>query len=230
MERNDEFLKGAYRSAIFQGSESRPDAGRCRLEQEVYRFFRPKTSRKTRLAIVDHVTSCQGCARLFQFLLDLERKEKELAAAIEAGSPQRPAGFFRAGFRELYPAIGLILVLALSIMLIIGRPGKGSSDYRAGGGQIHLLSPRGETRMEGLTFRWNDPAGHGSYILEICDEALRPIWKSEELLATTLILPGAVKDRLTPGSSYFWMVTDVSSDGRARGSGMIRFVVQAGRE
>jgi len=228
MKNDHERLKELYTRRILRGETGHDQ--KCPREQEIFLFFDPGTPRKGKLETVDHISNCPSCARLFQFLVELNREQNELATALKTVSKKNnPAFPFTLPWRQLLiPVISLMLVAAISMVIFLGRGGREPGLHRTAGTQIHLFEPQGEISVESIVFRWEKHAEAESYILEICNEAMLPVWRSEKILSTEFVLPPAVTANLAKGKSHFWMVTAYSQQGKIGESSLLKFSIRAG--
>lgn len=216
MENEDADLKGLYNWAIFRDGSGRTGGGdECPRKNEIELFFEAATPRKAKLTAVDHLTSCPECARYFCFLLELDRKQNELSKAVTGRLREPPPvdeSPPRIGHLFLIPALGLVLIAAVSLVLMLGHVNKGPEMIRTSGRQFTLIEPRGEVGAGEIVFRWERHPQAESYILEICDQSLEPVWKSNPILGTEYALPKPVSDMLAEGGPYLWSVTAYSSE------------------
>ena len=65
-----------------------------------------------------------------------------------------------------------------------------------------------------LKFRWVEIKDSDYYIVELYDETLLPIWRSEKIFNNEIDLPKQILDRLVKNKKYFWMLTAYFPDGK----------------
>ncbi len=234
MENEDADLKSSYNGSVFREGLGRENGGdECPRKNEIDLFFDPDTPRRAKLAAVDHLTSCPGCARYFSFLLELDRKQNEFSEAVAGRLREPPAAdeggpspAVRIGPWFLIPVLGLVLVAAISLVLMVGHIDKGPDTPRASGKQFNLIGPQGEVGAGEIVFRWERHPQAESYIIEICDQSLKPVWKSDTILGTEYVLPKPVGDMLAEGGPYLWSVAAYSSEVIIAESGVLKLSIR----
>jgi hypothetical protein len=88
--------------------------------------------------------------------------------------------------------------------------------------RVAALSPREGDRVtpDGLVFRWASEGAAAQYRVTLRDAGGRPLW-NRETTDTSAMLDSSVV--LLPGSTYFWYVDALRSDGQSLTSGTVRF-------
>jgi hypothetical protein len=205
-------LKLLFQAQVRQKqSGSRDD---CPRPEKIVGLLRSEVSRKKAANIIDHISRCPGCAGELEFLLDVFRHEETFIQETkewldEQRIPVQRSYSPRFSWRTASVLAGSVLiVLAVLTIVILRVPEK----YRAGSlAKIVLLQPVGEKMSRSsLVFRWQDVLGSEYYVLELFDEGLQPIWKSEKISQNRLIPPSDLLNRLLAKRPYFWMVTAFS--------------------
>jgi hypothetical protein len=202
---------------LFQAqARSKPPGLRedCPGPEKIIGLLRSELSRKKAARIIDHISRCPDCATELKFLLDVFRQEETFIQETKDWLANRKV----LGQRSFSPrfswrtasvlAGSFLIVLAVLATVVLRVPEK----YRAGSlARIVLLQPVGERMSRSsLIFRWQDVPGSEYYVLELFDEGLQPIWKSERISQNRLVLPSDVLNRLLAKKPYFWMVTAFS--------------------
>jgi hypothetical protein len=226
---NDEDLKRIFRSYV-----DKRDSGTrqgCPSFSELSGFFEPGTPRTKKLKIIDHITSCSACADEFDFLRGLNNYEKRLAQnareirAKNSSYSTRPYAEGKRAWIWRYAPITagvLFLVVSLAVVLKWERPG----DSRTATSLVTLQSPgRGQSVSITMVFEWKSFQEADSYILEVFDDVLLPIWKSGEITSTLFKPPEEFWSRLRPDGSYFWMVTALKGGNKLAESELRRFAL-----
>lgn len=228
--KNKELIK-SYKAYIMENVPlSRESCPPC---EDIISFFKPKTSEKQRSRIIDHITKCFFCAQEFEFILQIQREEEKLIEGIGkslqskeniefikkgAGknsnhSSKRPKLFFpRLSWKYALPL--LLVAVIISTLLVFQNLGK--REYRGPDLiKVRLIEPiNGKYSKSLLVFRWNEFKNSEYYILELYDEALYQIWKSDKIIKNKIILPPEVTKSLDTNKTYFWMVTAFLPDGK----------------
>ncbi len=216
-----EELKEVYRAYV--RSNERSSRKGCPSTKALVKLLRSRLSARRSERIIDHVFNCGDCAREFQFILEVLRGEsdliKELESFVERKIPSRvsrPWHFsLRRSWRRVAALAGAATICAVFILFFAFRR---TETYRTSDTvRPELIEPVGSrVSISRLVFRWRgvDYADH--YVFELFDQALQPIWKSEETVSRELALPKEILRSLKIGGSYFWMVTAYLSDGEKR--------------
>jgi hypothetical protein len=74
-----------------------------------------------------------------------------------------------------------------------------------------------------LIFRWEKVNHSKFYILELFDQALAPVWKSDSITAESAALPGELAGTLEVNRPYFWTVTAYLTNGEKISSRLEKF-------
>jgi len=200
----------------------------CPGPGKIVGLLRSEVSRKKAEKIIDHISRCPDCVREIEFLLAVFRQEEsfilETKAWLAGQKIRGRRGFFpRFSWRTASILAGSVLViLAVLATVVLRIPEK----YRAGPlAKIVLLQPVGEKMSRSsLVFRWQGIPGSEYYVIELFDEDLKPIWKSEKIGQNRFIPPRDIANRLSAKRSYFWMVTAFSG-GEKTASSLEEFVL-----
>jgi hypothetical protein len=223
----DEDLRLIFRSYISnRESRARQD---CPSLRDLSEFFEPRTRTKNKLKIIDHVTNCSACAEEFEFVRELHNYESLLVQNIReihlqgqsrSISPHRDQEA-RSIWRYATVAAGaLLLIVSLAIISKWDRPG----ETRASQSSVTLLRPSQSQPVSlPLIFEWKTLAGADSYILEIFEETLLPVWKSPEVATSILKLPEDLRNKLRLDSPYYWMITAFRNGNKLAESELRRF-------
>jgi len=223
----DEDLKLIYRAYI-----SKRDPGtrqNCPSLEELSRFFEPRTRRRKKLKIVDHITHCPACTDEFEFLRELHNYESLLTQnAVEVRLKGQfrslsPGHKIKAASLWRYATVAtgaLLLIVSLAIIMKWDR----SDETRTVSPSLALLRPGpGQFVPIPMVFEWKTVEGADFYILEIFDETLLPVWKSPEVAASILKPPEDVSSRFRLNRPYHWMITAFRSGKRLAESELRRF-------
>jgi len=222
---------------LFQGYEAArrpPNREGCPSATELTESFEPTCPGRRKRRIIDHITSCPPCREEFMMLLERQRRDnqacekapRDLKEDAKAGRAGRRQGSHRSALWQYAGAVfglGLIVVSLVAVK----HQWQQSVALRSAQPRIALEAPRMGQAVSGpFTFRWRGQAHSEYYILELFDEALWPVWSSEKIADGRLEIPGNALTRLSPGKTYYWMVTGFSGRTKKEESPLGRFRVR----
>lgn len=219
MKTDIEGLRELYKSRILD--QTRIERQSCPTPEELSASLRGRTSHKKKQEIVEHLTRCYFCTQEFQFILETQRYEKKLIQDFGIKGIQ----VFLKNWTYARAATAVFLVLALSASLYIaisGRQKFRGVKIRA----IKLIQPGHKKTTVPMVFRWRGLPNAQFYILELFDETLYPIWKSERIHKNEIQLPEEIAHTLSPDKSYYWFVTGFLSQDRKIESPLERFQIK----
>ena len=204
---------------------------KCPSSWEMAGAFDPSLSTRTKRRIADHISECPSCREEFQMLLESQRagldpgvneERINLGPTLDRPTRLNPHYALPRPWRYASVLIGFCLVVS-SVLFIIqqnSRPGV----PRSNGATLKLISPKADQIVTSPpVFRWQRSPGYGTYILEIFDESMLPLWSSGEVQYSEVSLPQEISQKLVPGRSYYWMVTGFSPDLEIKESSLSRF-------
>jgi hypothetical protein len=234
-------LKAAYQENI---REKIPPSPRdCPSPKKIVRLLRSGCSDKEATKLIEHISHCSSCFTEFGFVSEVLRQEKDFVEEVIQRLPdddqpgrrkerrQRAFGW-RSHWRALIPRFSWSAALILAGTILVGffvakstifQP---SEKYRSGTlPGIQLIEPAGERASRAaLVFRWKKVNNSRYYICELFDQALKPIWNSEEITENELAaLPKDINATLEVNRSYFWMVTAYLKNGEKISSRLEKF-------
>ena len=208
-----------------------PDRHKCPSSWEMAGAFDTSLSIQKKRRIADHISECPYCREEFQMLLESERGGLYAGLNEErANSNPTPARSTRVNRHHALPSLwryaSVLLGLCLAIFSVFfiiqqdSRPGVPRANVAA----LKLISPKADQLLSiPPVFRWEKSLACSTYILEIFDELMLPIWSSGEIQYSEVSLPLEVSQKLVPGKSYYWMVTGFTPDLETKESSLSRF-------
>jgi hypothetical protein len=200
--------------------EKGPDsADSCVSSARIARCVLGKVSRKERAEVIGHAANCAACAAALKKLLAVSSEVDNFTARIEELSrPGRePASrsvkpfWARLGWRPaVVAAAGLFAValLTYSLIRLVERP------VTRGGTEspIQAVFPMKTVSPEnGILFKWRSSVEADYYVVEVFDKAMKTVWRSGPVRGNELRGPAGTELRLTPGETYYWLVTGVTA-------------------
>jgi hypothetical protein len=221
---------------LFQGyAASRKPLNRkgCPSQSAIAGSFEPSASVRKKKRIVDHISACSFCREEFMMMLESQEHDAgsiKIKCPTVSYKPRRGAARVARslGHSPLwqYASVLFGLVLVISSLFILVRQSDLSPVRRIGGSGIVLLYPKPGQSLSGpIVFRWQERLGSEFYVLELFDDALLPIWASDKIRDTQILLPPDISSNLNPGKPYFWMVTALSHNSKMAESTLARFQI-----
>lgn len=223
METDDSELRRIYRSCVSE--RIRAGIKDCPPIADVRKAFEAGIPRGIKDRIVDHISNCANCALEFEFIREARPMEKELGSMIRKVSRLRRR-------RVLFlprPLQGYALGSLMIVVMIAGVFMLKHDRVRDGGRSRSTtipesISPSGHVdALPPLIFMWKPVLRAVSYVVEVYDESLRPVWESPPVSTTAAILPDPIRDALSGGKNYYWLVQAFDSDGKIGESGFEAF-------
>jgi hypothetical protein len=214
----------------------------CPPLNDLIKFFKPRTPRRRKTKIVDHITRCAPCAQEFDLILKIKRRselmDQEIAMWLDSKIPSRESfGRPKMVFSHRFWRYAAVLVgfasLSLAVLTFINNNPVLLFKQQVGRGHIEsdirLIEPiNARVEKSHFVFRWQEYDGADSYEVELFDESLRFIWKSPKLGETKYILPSKILQKLAPSHIYFWMITINMKNRSVIESELVYFVVADG--
>jgi hypothetical protein len=220
---------------LFQGyvSSRRPkDRKNCPSSSTLASSFEPSASLREKKRIIDHISECSLCKEelmlLFEFqgynFLSGQEVDEALSPILRTDSDRSKSHEILSLRRYAYVLFGIGFIISAIFLIVQQKQFSAIQRNRDTG--IVLLYPTSAHILPGtLIFRWQKQPLTQYYILELFDEALLPIWTSDEIEDTQLLLPDDVSSKLQIGKSYFWMVTSFSDMSKKEESKLARFLI-----
>ncbi|MGB7297201.1 MAG: hypothetical protein WBC70_16590 [Candidatus Aminicenantales bacterium] len=199
----------------------------CPPPEKMVKLLRSRSSGKEAAELIDHVSRCGSCFSEFGFLLDVFRQEKEFIREVEirtAGRLERRTLISRFSWRPALILAGFLIAGFFMARFIIHRP---AETYRTGSpAAVELVKPaRENVARAALSFEWRKVDGADYYILDLYDQALAPVWKSDKIFEETAALPEELAASLEVNRSFFWTATAFLRNGDKVASRLERFVL-----
>jgi hypothetical protein len=185
-------------------------------------FFEPKTSKKSKTKIIEHITRCASCARDFECILNLKRSVKdfnhEIALLINSQIKQknprndpRPYIFHYQSFWKYAVSVASLIFLVICLFIVLNKIPDTSPSKELNRGnllpQVRLIEPiHGIYTKNHLVFRWEKYQDTEYYIIEIFDETMALVWRSSKITELYFSFPEEIKNKLSAPNVYYWMV------------------------
>jgi hypothetical protein len=214
----------------------------CQGTRKLWRSFDKRIPERRKTKTLNHLGNCAECSNDFIAILELKRATNSLESDIQQWHTEgkreireRLPPHVQKALRPKRWQVASILagcsIALLGLFLLLHFPPTTSQpseiireNQRF---KIDLLRPPNDSvlRKDGLIFQWKYNEHADSYILEIFDESLSRIWKSEVITVDKTMPPSDILEMLKNGSKYYWMVTGFDENGRSIESGLSGFSI-----
>jgi hypothetical protein len=204
---------------------------KCPSPEEIAVCLRGEGSNKRRDQIIDHIFSCVFCYEEFEFALGTIREEgkfiHDLETIIQKGKYKKETKFSQFFPVRLSWLYSLVLITGVVLITLLVKNLTEEHKYRgAESKSVMLISPTKKTTLKAqIEFEWIDVQNSEYYIVEIFDESLYPIWKSNKITANSTLLSEEISSRFLLPKTYYWMVTAFLLDGKTIESRLKDFVI-----
>ncbi len=230
-------LKALYKSSIRKKAPL--SRSNCPSVETISRLFLETASESEKASVVDHITTCSLCHEEFDLFLNISRDERRLVEDLKKYLPLKKRFldrlhdlFRRNGSRLLwkYVSIPLLVALFLTATYFIASiyiAKKEPEERGRPSGPIRLISPAYDIPSDApLAFRWEELKPSDYVVIEIFDEALLIIWRSQKIRDNFFELPIDAREKIEKAKRYFWMVTAFMQDGSRIESSLQEFVIR----
>lgn len=207
---------------------------KCPSPKKLTALLRSELSGRKRSHVMGHLANCSTCAREIIFINDLLKAEKNFdrkAAQVIAErhpTPSKKIPSVRSPFPQFSWNRGVFataaaFILVLSTIFLLVLPNKPAIE-RSAILQLEQISPNDiSLSLNELVFQWKDISASDYYTVEIFDDSLSLVWRSERMTENKIIPSAELKQRLKPKATYCWMVTSFFKNGKHVESPMAKF-------
>jgi len=175
----------------------------------------------------------------FQFILEIQREKKKLIQKIahlfighsKKGRAKRKRfyiQFLQESWKRTFFAAGTVFVVAVGLAIYIFINGGLEQKFRGSNiDYIKLIQPvHKKVSKAPILFHWKKMEDAEYYILELFDNRLFPIWRSQKIPANKILLPKDIMESLSPGKSYYWYITGFFPEDRKIESSLEQFQIK----
>ena len=222
-------LKELYRNYLEDKLPS--SRAKCPLPEDITACLRGESSKKRRNQIIDHIHYCAYCHEEFEFALETLRAEKKFIYDLDTIFQEKKCRkknilIQLLPFRPSW-LYSLIIITGVVIITLLVKNITDEHKYRGTESpSIMLITPNKKITLKGqLKFEWEDVQNTDYYILEIFDESLYPIWRSNKITNNYSSLPEEIIRGFLKNKTYYWMVTAFISDGKTIESRLKDFII-----
>ena len=198
-----------------------------------------QASKKNKNTVIEHITHCKFCLEEFQFILEIRREKKKLiqkvshhlighSKNIKTKREKVYFPFLQKTWNWAFFAAGAVLVLAAGLTLYVSINGGLEQKFRGNKiDYIKLIQPtHNKAYKTPIVFHWRKMENAEYYILELFDNTLFPIWKSQKIPKNRAPLPNDIMESFTPGKSYYWFITGFFPGNRKIESSLEQFQIK----
>lgn len=197
----------------------------CPPPKQLIALLRSELSDRKRSSVIDHLSGCPTCVQEIKFINEILTAEENFDRAVAQILEQRLQAsrrrgiFVRFHFPKLsWSSVSLIAVLTtiiLSTSTFFLLKTKRTALERGSIFQLEDISPNNiSLSLSDLIFRWKAIPDSEYYLVEIFDDALNLVWRSERIFENNAIPSAELKKLLKKETKYLWMVTSYLKTGR----------------
>lgn len=225
----------------YHRQKNRDSPSHCLCQEELLAYFVSGNQIKKNNKIFAHLKDCPSCARDFAFLMDIKKGEDALIGELEALREENP---FRANrgkgslarIYSIWPrwqtAIKVVQLLVFTALLFLFFkifPQHILTEDSLRTTNQHIIkisdSSTGILTKSNLMFSWNSYGLIKYYFLDVYDENLTLIWRSERLVENHCLIPVKAANNWRLNKSYFWMVIGYEKNGDSWESPLAKFIL-----
>ncbi len=192
----------------------------CPSPEILSECLRNQTSKRNKKRVIEHISHCRFCLEEFKLILEIQREEMKLFQKIDNllngdFEKSRTEGkrylfpFLQKSWNWILFATGTVLVVAVGLVLFIFNSEGLEQKFRGTNiDHIKLIQPvHKKTIKAPIKFHWRNLENAEYYSLELFDNTLLPIWKSQKILENRIFLPRHILESLSSGKNYYWFIT-----------------------
>jgi len=209
----------------------------CSSPKKLIALLRFELSDRKRSKVIDHLMDCGTCAQEIKFvneILTAEINFDKEAAQIVTGRNQasRKKGKFvqfpipKLSWSSVRVVAALTTVILISSMFFLIKTNKPAIE-RDTIPQLNQISPDNTSlSLSELIFQWENIPDSDYYMVEVVDDSLNFVWRSERILENKIIPSAELKELLKQETTYLWMVTCFLKNGKKVESDLAKFNVK----
>ncbi len=218
MKINLQGMRRLYKSYITESTQMKRE--NCPSPEILSECLRNQTSKRNKKRVIEHISHCRLCLDEFHLILEIQRDEKKLfqkiANLLNGHSKKSRAErkrflfpFLHKSWNWVFFTTGIVLVVAAGLALFIFNNKALEQKFRGINiDHIKLIQPVHKKSIKApIKFQWRKMENAEYYILELFDNTLLPIWKSQKILENRIFLPRNILESLSSGKSYYWFIT-----------------------
>ena len=206
----------------------------CPSPKKLTAFLRVELSDRKRNKVIDHLSYCSTCAQEIKFINEILMAEKNFnkeAAQIvkRRNSASRKKGLFnkfplpKLSWSSMsFAALLAIIILSTSMFFLLktNNPAVERDTIL----QLNHISPNDVSlSLSELIFQWENIPDSDYYTIEVFDDSLDFVWRSERITENKVIPSAELKGLLKQNFTYYWMVTSFLKNGKLVESDLAKF-------
>jgi len=209
----------------------------CPSPKKLITLLRSELSDRKRSKVIDHLADCSTCVNEIKFINEILTAEKNFdkeAAQIvmrKNQSSRKKANFLHFPLPKLsWSSMGVVAVITTVIlsasMLFLINTNKPAIE-RDSGLQLNIISPDNTPiSLDEQIFQWENIPDNDYYTVEVYDDSLNFVWGSERIFENRMIPSAELKKLIKQETTYWWMVTSFSKNGKQVESDLTKFNVK----
>jgi hypothetical protein len=215
--------------------------GGCLSHETLNKFFRVRTPADYKTEIIDHITECASCAQEFTLLLEIRRGanlfNQELGIWVDKNTTSQLKKKSFLGLTYTSKLLWSKVIVLLEIILfftcllllfkIFPQLNLNKEELRENNQQIGRIFDLSNSRLtkSNMLFTWSQNELVEYFVLEIFDESLMLIWRSQILFESRFLIPVKLSNEWNSNKYYFWIVTGFTKTGGIIESPLIKFLL-----
>lgn len=206
----------------------------CPSPKKLIALLRFELSDRKRSKVIDHLADCSTCPQEIKFINEILTAEKYINKEAALIAMRRNQAFQKKGKFVQFPFLKLswstmsviavitTVILFSSVFLLIRT--NNPAIERDSILQLNQISPDNiSLSLSELIFQWENIPDSDYYTVEVFDDSLNLVWRSERILENKVIPSVELKELLKQETTYWWMVTSFLKNGKQVESHLAEF-------
>ncbi len=210
----------------------------CPSPKKFIALLRFELSDRKRSKVIDHLADCRTCAQEIKLINEILTAEKNFdKEAAQIGSMRNPASrkkgiFEKSPFPKLswnsMSVVAVITTVILSVSMFFLIKTNKPAIERDSILQLNKISPddNSSLSLSELIFQWENIPDSDYYTVEVFDDSLNFVWRSERIVENKIIPSAELKELLKQETTYWWMVFSILKNGKQVESDLTKFNVK----
>jgi len=209
----------------------------CPSPKKFIALLRFELSDRKRSEVIDHLADCSTCAQEIKFINEILTAEKNFDKEAALMVTRRNLASYKKGKFVQFPfpklswssmrVVAVITtVILFSSMFFLIKTNKPAIE-RDSILQLKQISPDNKPiSLDELIFQWENISDSDYYTVEVFDDSLNFVWRSEGIPDNKFIPSAELKELLKQETTYWWMVTSFLKNGKRVESDLTKFNVK----